>query len=177
MSPCRRGLRARNTRRDIPRVICARTTRWAAGSRPFEIGHAYEPSGLQPNALDQIQPGPTSATLIPGFNLGWNKSACAQYLLVSWSPKLLRDFDPEFSAKAQPDQRSIAVTADRSSIDVMPEFGILQAGEVAELLKLRQSTVLDLSRRGILPALKIGKHWRYRRDDLMEWLASRRDAA
>jgi excisionase family DNA binding protein len=69
------------------------------------------------------------------------------------------------------------VTADRSSIDVMAEFGILQADEVAELLKLRESTVLDLSRRGILPAFKIGKHWRYRRDDLMEWLVSRRDAA
>ncbi len=69
------------------------------------------------------------------------------------------------------------MTADRSSIDVMAEFGILQADEVAELLKLRQSTVLDLSRRGILPAFKIGKHWRYRRDDLMEWLVSRRDAA
>ena len=48
---------------------------------------------------------------------------------------------------------------------------------MAELLKLRESTVLDLSRRGILPAFKIGKHWRYRRDDLMEWLVSRRDAA
>ena len=69
------------------------------------------------------------------------------------------------------------MTADRSSIDVMAEFGILQADEVAELLKLRESTVLDLSRRGILPAFKIGKHWRYRRDDLMEWLVSRRDAA
>jgi len=69
------------------------------------------------------------------------------------------------------------MSADRSSIDVMAEFGILQAHEVAELLKLRQSTVLDLSRRGILPAFKIGKHWRYRRADLIEWIANRGEAA
>jgi excisionase family DNA binding protein len=59
------------------------------------------------------------------------------------------------------------------SINVMAEFGILEAQEVAELLKLRPSTVLDLSRRGILPAFKIGKHWRYRRSDLEEWMPNR----
>jgi excisionase family DNA binding protein len=59
----------------------------------------------------------------------------------------------------------------------MAEFGILEAYEVAELLKLRHSTVLHLSRRGILPAFKIGKHWRYRRSDLEEWMVRRRDAA
>jgi excisionase family DNA binding protein len=57
------------------------------------------------------------------------------------------------------------------------EFGILEAHEVAELLTLRHSTVLDLSRSGVLPAFKIGKHWRYRRADLEEWMVRRRDAA
>jgi excisionase family DNA binding protein len=61
------------------------------------------------------------------------------------------------------------------SIDLMADFGILGAQEVAALLKLRHSTVLDLSRRGVLPAFKIGKHWRYRRSDLEEWMASRRE--
>lgn len=37
--------------------------------------------------------------------------------------------------------------------------------EIGELLNLRYSTILDLSRRRILPAFKIGKHRRYRRDD------------
>ncbi len=69
------------------------------------------------------------------------------------------------------------MATDESSINVMGEFGILEAHEVAELLKLRHSTVLDLSRRGVLPAFKIGKHWRYRRCDLEEWIANRRDAA
>ena len=68
------------------------------------------------------------------------------------------------------------MTTERS-IDVMAEFGILGAHEVAELLKLRHSTVLDLSRRGVLPAFKIGKHWRYRRSDLEEWMERQRNAA
>ncbi len=60
-----------------------------------------------------------------------------------------------------------------TSIDVMAQFGTLEPHEVAELLKLRHSTVLDLSRRGVLPAFKIGKHWRYRRADLEEWMTRR----
>ena len=64
-----------------------------------------------------------------------------------------------------------------TSIDVMAQFGILEPHEVAELLKLRYPTVLDLSRRGVLPAFKIGKHWRYRRADLEEWMARQRDVA
>jgi excisionase family DNA binding protein len=61
--------------------------------------------------------------------------------------------------------------------NVADELGILEPQQVADLLKLRHSTVLDLSRRGVLPAFKIGKHWRFRRDDLEEWLANPRDAA
>jgi excisionase family DNA binding protein len=63
-----------------------------------------------------------------------------------------------------------------TSIDVMAELGILEPQEVAQVLKLRHSTVLDLSRRGVLPAFKIGKHWRYRRADLEEWMVRQRDA-
>ena len=63
------------------------------------------------------------------------------------------------------------------SINVMAEFGILEAHEVAALLKIRHSTVLDLSRRGALPAFKVGKHWRYRLCDLEQWMADRLDAA
>jgi excisionase family DNA binding protein len=69
------------------------------------------------------------------------------------------------------------MSIDQSSTNVLTELGILKADEVAELLKLRHSTVLDLSRRGILPAFKIGKHWRYRRADLEQWMSGRRDAA
>ena len=70
-----------------------------------------------------------------------------------------------------------ATTADESPVNVLSELGILQAQEVADLLKLRYSTVLDLSRRGVLPAFKIGKHWRYRLSDLEQWMAGRPGAA
>lgn len=64
-----------------------------------------------------------------------------------------------------------------TSVNVLAELGILEPQEVATLLKLRPSTVLDLSRRGVLPAFKVGKHWRYRRSELEEWLTTRRPAA
>jgi excisionase family DNA binding protein len=112
-----------------------------------------------------------------GFQFGRDESACVQYLLVTWFSNHLLAFNAAFSANAQPYRGVLGMSADRSSIDVMAEFGVLQAHEVAELLKLRQSTVLDLSRRGILPAFKIGKHWRYRRAHLIEWIANRGEAA
>ncbi len=71
----------------------------------------------------------------------------------------------------------VGTNDDQSSVNVLAELGTLEPQEVAGLLKLRRSPVLDLSRRGILPALKVGKHWRYRRSDLEDWMDSRRDAA
>jgi excisionase family DNA binding protein len=55
--------------------------------------------------------------------------------------------------------------------------GILEAHEVAEMLKLRHCTGLDLSRRRVLPAFKVGKHLCYRRADVEEWMTNRLDAA
>lgn len=69
------------------------------------------------------------------------------------------------------------MSQESTSINVLEELGILEPQEVAKLLKLRLSTVLDLSRRGVLPAFKVGKHWRYRRSELEEWLTARRPAA
>jgi excisionase family DNA binding protein len=100
-----------------------------------------------------------------------------QYLPVTSFLEPLREFDASLSANAHPDPESLPVSTDSPSIDVMAGLGILQAHEVAELLKLRQSTVLDLSRRGVLPAFKIGKHWRYRRAELIDWIANRTQPA
>lgn len=49
--------------------------------------------------------------------------------------------------------------------------------EVAELPRLRHLTVLDLSQSRVLTAFKVGEHWRYRRADLEEWMARKRDVA
>lgn len=43
---------------------------------------------------------------------------------------------------------------------------LLTAGEVAELLQLRRSTVQDYARRGIIPSFKLGRFRRFVRADV-----------
>lgn len=42
--------------------------------------------------------------------------------------------------------------------------------EIARYLSLKPDQVRDLSRKGILPAIKIGRLWRYRKNMLDQWL-------
>lgn len=50
---------------------------------------------------------------------------------------------------------------------------ILTIVEVARFLRVPKSTVYKLARIGELPASKIGKHWRFLRRDIHEWMRSR----
>jgi excisionase family DNA binding protein len=50
---------------------------------------------------------------------------------------------------------------------------ILTVKEVADFLKLHQTTVYKMIKSGELPAFKIGSDWRFRRSRIEEWLASR----
>src|ERR1700690_4467735 len=43
---------------------------------------------------------------------------------------------------------------------------VLDATEVAELLHMPLSTVLDLARRGVLPGHKLGRRWIFLHDEL-----------
>ena len=43
---------------------------------------------------------------------------------------------------------------------------VLDAGEVAELLHMPLSTVLDFARRGVIPGHKLGRRWIFLRDEL-----------
>ena len=52
---------------------------------------------------------------------------------------------------------------------------ILSAGEVAELLQLRRSTVEDYARRGVLPSIKLGRFRRFLRVDIEAELARLRN--
>jgi excisionase family DNA binding protein len=47
---------------------------------------------------------------------------------------------------------------------------VLTTEEAAEFLKLTPFTVRDYARRGILPARKVGKGWRFYKPDLVAWL-------
>jgi len=46
----------------------------------------------------------------------------------------------------------------------------LTAEEVAEYLRLPLSTVYKLAQAKRLPGFKVGKHWRFRREAIQEWI-------
>jgi len=47
--------------------------------------------------------------------------------------------------------------------------------ELSEYLKVSKSTLYKLAQEGSLPGQKVGKHWRFHRDVIDRWLASRLD--
>ncbi|TAJ07401.1 MAG: DNA-binding protein [Nitrospirae bacterium] len=53
------------------------------------------------------------------------------------------------------------------------EHEILTVLDVARFLRVPKSTVYKLARLGELPASKIGKHWRFQRRDIQQWVHSR----
>jgi excisionase family DNA binding protein len=54
---------------------------------------------------------------------------------------------------------------------------LLTAKEAAEFLRLRESTVRDYSRRGLLPCVRVGRHVRFVEEHLTEWLRAQRAPA
>jgi excisionase family DNA binding protein len=55
--------------------------------------------------------------------------------------------------------------------DDMPDM--MTIAEVAKYLKLHELTVRRLAREGELPAFKVGRQWRIKRDLLETWIADR----
>ena len=69
---------------------------------------------------------------------------------------------------------ALAPTTNVSLNSASPSEGeILTVAEVARFLRVPKSTVYKLARLGELPASKIGKHWRFLRRDIHEWMHSR----
>ena len=66
-----------------------------------------------------------------------------------------------------------AETATQSETGTTQDGEILTVTEVARFLRVPKSTVYKLARGGELPASKIGKHWRFLRRDIHEWMHSR----
>jgi len=52
---------------------------------------------------------------------------------------------------------------------------ILTIDELAEYLKISKSTLYKLAQEGALPGQKVGKHWRFHKDTIDDWLARRTD--
>lgn len=54
---------------------------------------------------------------------------------------------------------------------------LMTAEQVGELLLLRRSTVEDYARRGLLPSIKLGRHRRFVRSDVLAALEALRPSA
>lgn len=52
----------------------------------------------------------------------------------------------------------------------MSEEVLLKVKQVAEYLQLKESTIYSWAQAGRIPAIKIGRNWRFRRADLDSWL-------
>lgn len=50
------------------------------------------------------------------------------------------------------------------------EHEVLTVQEVAQFLRVPRSTIYKLARIGHIPASKVGKHWRFTRRGLDEWV-------
>ena len=54
----------------------------------------------------------------------------------------------------------------------MPEPDVLTVEQLAELLQVDEKTVRTLAAKGDLPGRKLGRHWRFSRQAVLEWLAT-----
>jgi excisionase family DNA binding protein len=54
---------------------------------------------------------------------------------------------------------------------------VLTIDDMAEYLKISKSTLYKLAQEGALPGQKIGRHWRFHRDAVDEWLRIKPPAA
>ena len=50
------------------------------------------------------------------------------------------------------------------------ESEILTVSELHDYLKVPKPTLYALAQNGRIPAAKIGKHWRFRRSDIDDWM-------
>ena len=66
-----------------------------------------------------------------------------------------------------------ATTSMNANGNAYSDSEILTVLEVARFLRVPKSTVYKLARLGQLPASKIGKHWRFVRRDIHEWMHTR----
>jgi len=47
------------------------------------------------------------------------------------------------------------------------------AEEVSTYLRIPQSTIYKLAQDSVLPGFKVGKHWRFRRNTIINWIKAK----
>lgn len=75
------------------------------------------------------------------------------------------------SAYATPIPESVAPIAAPRDSGFLTRDEVMTAREVAELLRMPTSTVYELARKGVLPASRLGRTWRFLRPRLEQLLA------
>lgn len=55
--------------------------------------------------------------------------------------------------------------------------GLLTSKEASQILKIHPKVLERMAKRGEVPALKVGKFWRYRATTLDDWISSRLQSA
>lgn len=55
----------------------------------------------------------------------------------------------------------------------MEEYPLMTIKEVAQYLKLSVHTIYKLVEQGRLPGVKLGKQWRFRKEEVYNWLAKK----
>lgn len=58
----------------------------------------------------------------------------------------------------------------------MPDEQLMSIKDVADFLKLNQTTIYAWAQKGTLPGYKLGRTWRFRLSDIEAWLQERRNA-
>jgi len=54
---------------------------------------------------------------------------------------------------------------------------LLNVREVADFLRVNATTIYTWARQGQLPAIKVGRSWRFRQSDLETWLDENRQGS
>ena len=54
--------------------------------------------------------------------------------------------------------------------DSREELGLLTVSEVAEYLQVKKTTIYNWAKDGTIPALKTGRLWHFRQEELEAWL-------
>jgi excisionase family DNA binding protein len=57
-----------------------------------------------------------------------------------------------------------------SSVEVGAGPGMMTVHEVAEYLRLSEAKIYEMAREGHVPALRLGKKWRFKRDLIDDWI-------
>lgn len=83
-----------------------------------------------------------------------------------------RNGDPAIEAPAARDDEAVDVL-----LAGVHAPRLMTAPEAAELLRLKESTLRDYGRRGIIPCIRIGRHVRFVESDLIDAIHRLRSAA